>query len=116
MVDMSATIIHHGHIRLLKKAADYGVVIVGLASDEEIFAAKGFVPKLSFERRKEILEAVKYVGEVVCAPWLITDEVLDQFQCRFLVHGDDNQNIVSEERVIIFKRTPGISSTKLRST
>ena len=37
MVDMSATLIHHGHVRLIKKAAEYGDVIVGLTSDEEIF-------------------------------------------------------------------------------
>ena len=28
MVDMSATLIHHGHIRLLKKASELGEVIV----------------------------------------------------------------------------------------
>ena len=28
MVDMSATIIHHGHIRLLKKASKFGRVYV----------------------------------------------------------------------------------------
>ncbi|MBM4230175.1 MAG: cytidyltransferase, partial [Gammaproteobacteria bacterium] len=28
MVDMSATLIHHGHVRLLKKASEHGRVIV----------------------------------------------------------------------------------------
>ena len=36
MVDMSATIIHHGHIRILKYANKRGRVIVALTSDEEI--------------------------------------------------------------------------------
>ena len=54
MVDMSATIIHHGHIRLLKKASRYGDVIVGLTTDKEIFNKKGYKPELSFEHRKEI--------------------------------------------------------------
>ena len=36
MVDMSATILHHGHIRLLKKAKEVGNVIVALATDNEI--------------------------------------------------------------------------------
>ena len=35
MVDMSATLIHHGHIRLLKRASSYGNVIVALTTDEE---------------------------------------------------------------------------------
>ena len=48
MVDMSATIIHHGHIRLLKKASKYGKVIVGLTSDNEIKSKKGYTPELAF--------------------------------------------------------------------
>ena len=40
LVDMSATIIHHGHIRLLKKASKYGKVVVALTTDEEIKKSK----------------------------------------------------------------------------
>ena len=36
LVDMSAVLIHHGHIRLLKKAKKYGEVIVALTTDKEI--------------------------------------------------------------------------------
>ena len=36
LVDMSVTLLHHGHIRLLRKAATYGEVVVGLATDEDI--------------------------------------------------------------------------------
>lgn len=63
MVDMSATLIHHGHIRLLKKAAEIGEVVVALTSDEEVKKTKGYVPELNFEERKEILEGIKYVRE-----------------------------------------------------
>ena len=42
MVDMSATILHHGHIRLLKKAKELGDVIVALALDSEIKLFKKF--------------------------------------------------------------------------
>ena len=34
MVDMSCTLLHHGHVRLLQKAAQYGDVIVALTTDE----------------------------------------------------------------------------------
>jgi len=59
LVDMSLTIVHHGHIRLLKKASELGYVIVALCTDEEIFKAKGFKPLLSFEERKEIALAIR---------------------------------------------------------
>ena len=42
MVDMSATIIHHGHIRLLKKASQYGDVIVALTTDQEVLNTRLF--------------------------------------------------------------------------
>ena len=40
LVDMSATLIHHGHIRLLKKASKLGEVVVALTTDEEIIKNK----------------------------------------------------------------------------
>ena len=65
MVDMSCTLLHHGHIRLLKKAADLGEVIVALTTDDEILMKKGYTPELSFEERREILLAIKYVSDVI---------------------------------------------------
>ena len=47
LVDMSATLIHHGHIRLLKKASNYGDVIVALTTDDEIYNKKGYFPELN---------------------------------------------------------------------
>jgi 2-aminoethylphosphonate-pyruvate transaminase len=114
MVDMSATLIHHGHIRLLKKASEYGNVIVGLTTDEEIFSCKGYQPELNFEHRKEMLESIEYVSEVVPTPWLLTEETLKQYDIDLLVHGDDNSNEIEKDKLLIFPRTKGISSTKIR--
>ncbi len=114
MVDMSATIIHHGHIRLLQKASKYGKVVVGLTTDEEILLKKGYKPELSFQERKEVLEAIKYVDEVVPTPWLLTEDLLNRYNIDFLVHGDDNSNLIKKEKLIIFPRTKGISSTDIR--
>ena len=43
LVDMSASIIHHGHINLLKKAAKFGKVCVALTTDKEIKKKKIFI-------------------------------------------------------------------------
>ena len=40
MVDMSATLLHHGHVRLLRKASELGQVIVALTTDEEVRGKK----------------------------------------------------------------------------
>jgi glycerol-3-phosphate cytidylyltransferase len=113
LVDMSLTSMHHGHIRLLKSASLLGHVVVALVSDEEILRVKGFRPILSFEHRKEVALAIRYVEEVIESKWLVDDAYLDFHNIDLLVHGDDNANPVSSERLVLFPRTEGISSTAL---
>lgn len=115
MVDMSATIIHHGHIRLLAKAAQHGDVIVGLTTDEEVLNKKGYLPELSYNERKEILEGIKYVKEVVPTNWKLDNSTLEHYQIDLLVHGDDNSNEIDQDKLLIFPRTEGISSSDLRT-
>ena len=115
MIDMSATILHHGHIRLIKKAMEHGNVIIGLTSDKEILEKKGYKPELNYEERKEILESIDGVHEVVKTPWLIDETILDQFNIDLLVHGNDNFNKVSKKKLLIFPRTEGVSSSQIRS-
>jgi cytidyltransferase-like protein len=114
MVDMSATLIHHGHVRILQAAAEHGRVIVGLTTDNEIEQFKGYTPELEFEARREILLALRFVDEVVSTPWLITETILDHHRIDLLVHGNDNQNNIAAQRLIILPRTLGVSSTELR--
>ena len=116
LVDMSLTTVHHGHVRILKKASALGNVIVALVSDEEIFRTKGFYPLLSFENRKEIALAFTYVQEVVESSWLIDEKFLDENNIDLLVHGEDNKNPIPADRLVIFKRTKEISSTKMRNS
>ena len=114
MVDMSATLIHHGHIRVLREAKKYGLVIVALTTDEEIVLKKGYQPELNFSSRREILEAIRFVDEVVPSPWLISEDFLDLHRVDFLLHGDDNSNPIQSDRTIIIPRTSGISSALIR--
>lgn len=114
MVDMSATLLHHGHIRILKKAKEIGTVVVGLTSDEEVLKHKGYRPELSFEHRKEILEAIKYVDEVVEVPWMVTDKILRAHKIDALFHGSDNSNDIPREKLIVVPRTEEISSSQMR--
>lgn len=115
MVDMSATLIHHGHIRILKAAKKLGTVVVALTIDKEIISKKGYEPELSFEERSEILEAIKYVDEVVPCKWLLDETFLDFHNIDLLVHGQDNSNLINPGRLLILPRTKGVSSNLLRS-
>lgn len=114
MVDMSATLIHHGHVRLIKRAAEYGEVVIGLTTDDEIETKKGYVPELLYEHRKEVLEALSFVKEVVPTPWLISEDVMAKYNIDLLVHGHDNANDIPQEKLLTFPRTEDISSTEIR--
>ena len=116
LVDMSITIQLHGHIKLLKKAKQLGNVkiIVALTTDKEVKKYKGIWPRLKFSYRKVILDSIKYVDEVISSKWMITDEFLLKHKIDFLVHGSDNSNEVSKDKLILYKRTKGISSFDLR--
>tara|TARA_Y100001958_G_C21019634_1_gene396649 strand:+ start:366 stop:764 length:399 start_codon:yes stop_codon:yes gene_type:complete len=113
-VDMSCSIIHNGHIRLLKKASKYGKVVVALTSDLEIKKYKKIEPELNFRQRKEILESIKYVNKVIKSGFFITNNFLKKNKLDLLVHGSDNSNNIDQRKLIIFPRTSNISSTKIR--
>ena len=114
MVDMSATLIHHGHIRLIKNAKKYGEVIIGLTTDKQIRKFKGYSPELSFKFRKEILSEIKGVKNVVPSNWLITQKFLDKHRIDILISGSDYKKRKFKTKTINFNRTKSISSTILR--
>ncbi len=114
LVDMTCSLLHHGHVRLLKKASKYGKVVVGLTSDKDIKKFKKFKSILNFANRKEILLSIKYVDEVIKSNFIINDKFLEKNKIDLLIHGGDNKNVVEKKRLKLFKRTKKISSTLLR--
>lgn len=114
MVDMSATLLHHGHIRLLKKASLLGNVIVGLSTDEDIYKIKGYKPELDFKQRKEILLGIRYVNKVVKVKYYLNMQELKKHKIDYLIHGQDNSNEIHKNKLILVKRTSNISSSTLR--
>ena len=114
MVDMSATLIHYGHVRILKKASKYGKVIVALTRDKDIKKYKGYTPEMNYSQRKKIIKSIRYVDKIVSSKFILNDKFLDRYKINFLVHGNDNKNKINKKRLLIFKRTKNISTTILR--
>ena len=114
LIDMSATIIHHGHIRLINKASRSGNVIIGLTKDKEIKKFKGYIPEIKLKHRKEILVNIKKVYKVIPSNFYITSHFLKKNKIHYLVHGNDNKNVIDKKKLKIFARTPNISSTIIR--
>ena len=87
---MSCTIIHHGHIRLLKKASKYGNIILGLVSDKAIKSYKRKKPITNFKNRKKIalmLKNISYVMKVNAPKYF--PQVVKKYKFEYIVHGDD---------------------------
>ncbi|MBO1914573.1 adenylyltransferase/cytidyltransferase family protein, partial [Microvirga sp. 3-52] len=58
-------LLHTGHINILRRAKEYGDYLIVAISSDEFNALKGKKAYYSFEQRKLILEAIRYVDEVI---------------------------------------------------
>jgi glycerol-3-phosphate cytidylyltransferase len=114
LVDLSCTILHHGHVRLLKKASKLGKVVVALTVDKDIKKNKGYIPELKYNFRKEILLSLRYVNEVVPSKFRITNKFLKKNKVDILVRGSDYTNEKFDIKTIIYPRTKSISSSIIR--
>ena len=61
---MIGDIMHPGYINIINKAAEYGDVIIGLFTDKAI-ANHRRLPYLTWEQRKNVVENIKNVAQVV---------------------------------------------------
>lgn len=111
--------LHHGHIRLLRRARALGdYLVVGLSTDE-FNAGKGKAAQFSFEERKYDLEAIRYVDLVI--PENSWDQKADDvrlFGIDVFTMGDDWEGkfdfLKDKCDVHYLPRTPSISSTQIR--
>lgn len=87
-VSMVADLLHNGHIKILKEAAIYGKVIVGLLTDKACREIND-LPYLSYENRYNALHALKYVDEII--PQNTASGVQEMMSCNatIAVHGSD---------------------------
>jgi len=126
-VGLSADILHKGHINILKTANLYGDVYVGLLTDQAIASYKN-IPYLDYEKRKVVLENIKYVKKVIPQKTLDYNENLKLIKPDYVVHGDDWKSGVQKEtrkrviktlkvwsgKLIEPKYTKNISSTSIK--
>ena len=123
---MTADILHPGLIHIINEAAKYGDVIVGLLTDRAIAEHKR-LPYLTYEQRKEVVEHIKGVKEVVPQDdWSYVNN-LRRLKPDYIIHGDDWKTgplrEIREEvfevmnelggRVIEIPYTQGINSSSL---
>lgn len=87
-VGMTADVLHHGHINILREASKLGPVTVGLLTDSAIDGYKK-LPFLTWAQRKTILEAIGFVAEVVPQESWDYSANIRIHKPDFFVHGTD---------------------------
>ncbi|MDR1015992.1 MAG: glycerol-3-phosphate cytidylyltransferase [Coriobacteriales bacterium] len=114
-------ILHYGHIRLLQRAAALGDHLVVAISTDEFNAVKHKQSYYPYAVRKEMLEAIRYVDEVIPErDWGQKVDDVKRHHIDIVVMGDDWRGDEHFEalkaycEVVYLPRTSGISTTQLK--
>ena len=84
---------HIGHLNIIRRAKEQCEhLIVGVSTDELVKEYKNKYPIIPYEERKEIVEALKYVDEVVPQTTMDKYAAWENLHYEALFHGDDWKN------------------------
>lgn len=113
-------LLHYGHIRLLQRCKEQGDYLVVALSSDEFNAGKGKKSYFSYEERKHMLEAIRYVDLVIPEDnWEQKVSDVEKYHIDAFVMGDDWEGkfdfLKDKCEVIYLPRTPEISTTRIKS-
>lgn len=125
---LTADIIHPGIINIINEGAKHGQLIIGLLIDSAIVSHKR-LPYLTYEQRKQVVENIKGVSEVVPQEDWSYIPNLKKLKPDFIIHGDDwksgSLSKIRDEVIEVMKEwggevievpyTKGINSSALAS-
>ena len=115
-------LLHYGHIRLLQRAKANGDYLIVALSTDEFNAIKGKKAYHSYEKRKLMLEAIRYVDLVI--PEMTWEQKIDDvknYHVDTVIMGSDwadscKFDFLKEYCELIFlERTPGISTSQIKN-
>ena len=113
-------LLHYGHINLLRRAKELGDYLIVALSTDEFNLEKGKKSYFSFEKRKQLLESIRYVDLVI--PETSWDQKINdvhEFRVNTFVMGDDwlgKFDFLENEgvEVVYLPRTPEISTSQIK--
>lgn len=115
-------LLHYGHIHLLRRAKALGdYLIVALSTDEFNWTEKHKKCYFTYEQRKLLLEAIRYVDLVIPEEnWEQKKTDVKKYNIDTFVIGDDWEgkfDFLREEgtEVVYLPRTPEISTTQIKT-
>lgn len=114
-------LLHYGHINLLRRAKEMGdFLVVALSTDEFNWKDKQKKCYFTYEQRKALLEAIRYVDLVIPETcWEQKRSDVHDHHIDTFVMGDDWKgqfDFLKEEgvEVVYLSRTPEISTTQIK--
>ena len=113
-------LLHYGHINLLKRAKARGdYLIVALSTDEFNWNQKQKKGHFSYEKRKQLLESIRYVYLVIPEEnWDQKKTDVKEYHVDTFVMGDDWKGkfdfLKDECEVVYLPRTPEVSTTQIK--
>lgn len=110
---------HYGHLRILKRAKALGDYLVVAVSTDEFNAIKGKKCTYPYEHRAAIVEAIKYVDEVIPeTKWEQKIDDIKKHNIEIFVMGHDWEGKFNELKeyceVAYLERTENISTTQIK--
>ena len=116
----SFDLLHYGHIELLRRAKEMGDYLIVALSTDEFSASKGKRAYFSFDQRKTMLEAIRYVDLVVPEQtWGQKSQDINEYGIDVSVIGDDwidtfNEQLEGRCEIVYLPRTPEIDSLRMQ--
>lgn len=116
---------HIGHLNILRRAkeqCDY--LIVGVSTDENVQIYKHKTPVIPYEQRKAIVEAIRFVDQVVPQENMDKFAAWEKYHFDAIFHGDDWKGSSMYDEIerklksvgcemVFLPHTDGISSTEI---
>ena len=115
-------LLHYGHINLLRRARALGdYLVVVLSTDEFNWNEKHKKCYFTYEQRKQMLEAIRYVDLVVPEEnWEQKKTDVAKYGVDVFVMGDDWKGkfdfLKDQCEVVYLPRTPEISTTEIKQS
>ena len=111
-------LLHLGHIRLLKRAKALGDYLIVAISTDEFNAVKGKQAFYPYAVRKEMVEAIRYVDEVIPENnWDQKQADIDTHDIDVFVMGDDWKgkfDHLKNVEIVYLPRTENISTNQIK--
>ena len=112
-------LLHYGHINLLRRAKAMGDYLIVALSTDEFNRIKNKKSYFDYEKRKQLLEAIRYVDLVIPEEnWEQKQSDIKEYHVDTFVMGDDWKGkfdfLKDLCEVVYLERTPEVSTSQIK--